>query len=327
MFSTSTQRKYWTFSGETELAATRSEANSKFIQTHGSHMMEEQKLKHFLTPDEERLICRQIEHVLKEFCNIFQPPMPKCVLGTSICYFKRFYASTSAMDYYPKDIMLTCVYLACKVEEFNVSIGQFVGNLKGDREKFSNIILTFELLLMGKLHYHLTVHNPYRPLEGLLIDIKSRCKMIEDPEKLRGHAEAFVDKSVALTDACLIFSPSQIALAAILTSAAQVGKNMDSYVTGILLQGATKDELEKTIYQIKRLKYMVKSQKPLEKEQVGRVQKKLLKCRNQDNNPDSEQYKRKLREMLDDDEDQQTIKRTKISEEEKRRDKELLGVP
>ena len=67
---------------------------------------------------------------------------------------------------------LTCVYLACKVDEFNVSIGQFVGNLKGDREKFANIILGFELLLMDKLHYHLTVHNPFRPLEGFFIDIK-----------------------------------------------------------------------------------------------------------------------------------------------------------
>jgi cyclin H len=64
------------------------------------------------------------------------------------------------------------VYLACKVEEFNVSITQFVGNLKGDREKFTNTILTFELQLMKKLHYHLTIHNPYRPIEGLFIDIK-----------------------------------------------------------------------------------------------------------------------------------------------------------
>ena len=35
-----------------------------------------------------------------------------------------------------------------------------------------NIILGLELLLMDKLHYHLTVHNPFRPLEGFFIDIK-----------------------------------------------------------------------------------------------------------------------------------------------------------
>lgn len=66
----------------------------------------------------------------------------------------------------------TCVYLACKVEEFNVSIGQFVGNIKGDRNKAMDIILSNELLLMQHLNYYLTIHNPYRPVEGFLIDIK-----------------------------------------------------------------------------------------------------------------------------------------------------------
>ena len=68
----------------------------------------------------------------------------------------------------------TCVYLACKVEEFNVSIQQFVANCHGDKEKAADIILSHELLLMHELQYHLTVHNPFRPLEGLLIDIKVR---------------------------------------------------------------------------------------------------------------------------------------------------------
>lgn len=49
---------------------------------------------------------------------------------------------------------------------------QFVANIKGDREKASDIILNNELLLMEQLKFHLTVHNPYRPVEGLLIDIK-----------------------------------------------------------------------------------------------------------------------------------------------------------
>ncbi len=50
---------------------------------------------------------------------------------------------------------------------------QFVANLNGvDREAAADNILSQELLLMEKLHYHLTVHNPYRPMEGLLIDVK-----------------------------------------------------------------------------------------------------------------------------------------------------------
>ena len=67
----------------------------------------------------------------------------------------------------------TCAYLACKVEEFNLSISQFVLNMDDfGHEEAIDLILSQELLLMERLHYHLTVHNPYRPIEGLLIDIK-----------------------------------------------------------------------------------------------------------------------------------------------------------
>ena len=62
--------------------------------------------------------------------------------------------------------------MSCKVEEFNISIGLFVGNIKGDRLKAMDIILSNELLLMQHLNYYLTVHNPFRPIEGFLIDIK-----------------------------------------------------------------------------------------------------------------------------------------------------------
>lgn len=76
------------------------------------------------------------------------------------------------MDYHPKHIMVTCVYLACKVEEFNVTMQQFVMNVRGDRAKASDIVLNNELLLMQQLKYHLTTHNPFRSVEGFLIDIK-----------------------------------------------------------------------------------------------------------------------------------------------------------
>lgn len=76
------------------------------------------------------------------------------------------------MDYHPKHILVTCVYLACKVEEFNVSMAQFVANIRGDRAKAADIVLSNELLLMQQLKYHLTVHNPFRPVEGFLIDLK-----------------------------------------------------------------------------------------------------------------------------------------------------------
>lgn len=76
------------------------------------------------------------------------------------------------MNYHPKHVLVTCVYLASKVEEFNVSMAQFVANIKGDRSKAQDIVLNMELLLMQELKYQLTIHNPYRPIEGFLIDLK-----------------------------------------------------------------------------------------------------------------------------------------------------------
>lgn len=121
------------------------------------------------------------------------------------------------MDFHPKFILVTCVYLACKVEEFNVSMDQFVANVKGDRAKARDVILNNELLLMQQLKYHLTVHNPYRPVEGFLIDLKTRCKQADvdriegriDVERFRPDIDDLLDKTY-FTDACLLFSPSQV---------------------------------------------------------------------------------------------------------------------
>lgn len=162
---------------------------------------------------------------------------------------------------------LTCAYLSCKVDEFNVSSTQFVGNLQesqAGQERALEQILEYELLLIQQLNFHLVVHNPYRPLEGFLIDLKVRLKpgcrqflpkctplvdamllcqadylsvwflhfqtrypLLENPEMLRKSAEDFLNRA-AMTDAGLLFSPSQIALTAVLNSAARAGLKMEA---------------------------------------------------------------------------------------------------
>lgn len=177
------------------------------------------------------------------------------------------------------------MYLACKTEEFNVSINQFTNNIKGDRRKAMDIILSNELLLMQRLNYYLTIHNPFRPIEGFLIDIKTRCPL-ENPERLRPGIDEFLDKTF-LTDACLLFAPSQIALAAVLHAASKEQENLDSYVTESLFY-FTKDKLPILIEAVRKIRFMVKTIVVIPKEQCKLLEKKLEKCRNQDNNPDSE---------------------------------------
>jgi cyclin H len=71
--------------------------------------------------------------------------------------------------------------LACKIEEFNISISQFLQNINTSEDKsvLANVILNYELLLIEKLDFQLTVHNFYRPFEGFLLDVKVTKKNLE----------------------------------------------------------------------------------------------------------------------------------------------------
>lgn len=64
---------------------------------------------------------------------------------------------------------------------------------------------------------------------------------MNNPERLRPGIDEFLDKTF-LSDACLIFAPSQIALAAVLHAASKEQENLDSYVTESLFDSA-KDKL------------------------------------------------------------------------------------
>lgn len=325
MFSLGSQANHWIFNSSSKLTKLREEANKKFIAVHGRGKSESHCAKHFLSPAEERILCRQYEFTLRDFCKKFQPPMPKNVVGCSFQYFKRFYLNNSIMDYHPKHIIVTCVYMACKVEEFNVSITQFVANVKGDREKATDIILNNELVLMHYLNYDLAVHSPYRAVEGFLIHIKAMCPEIHDPERFRPVIEEFLDQ-ICFTDAFLLYSPSQIALAAVAYGANKFQETLHSYINSLLNRNSNQQEANAAKAAIKSIWAMVHNIEVPKKEQVKAIEKRLEKCRNEENNPNSLAYKRKLQEMLEEEEMETAMKYAKVQEEQMRDDEELLGV-
>ncbi|XP_075224490.1 cyclin H isoform X2 [Lycorma delicatula] len=294
-----------------------------FIGATGSNSLVDYE-GYFLTAAEERVLVRHYELQLRDFCHRFSPAMPRAVIGTSFHFFKRFYLSNSVMDYHPKEILVTCVYLACKVEEFNVSISQFVSNIKGDREKASDIILNNELLLMQHLNYNLTVHNPYRPVEGLLIDIKTRSNLAY-PERLRPGIDELLEK-LFLTDACLLYAPSQLALAAVLHAASKIQENLDAYVTETLLGPNARQRLVDLIEAVRKIRSMVKSVEGPARETIRLIEKKLERCRNQANNPDSQIYKQRMQELLDDEDEREAKKYSRISQKHQQTDDQILQM-
>ncbi|XP_074525964.1 cyclin-H isoform X2 [Halichoeres trimaculatus] len=277
MFHNSSQRKYWIFKSEDELEHMRQKANQKFRnKIHESGKAVSSSI--FLERHEEDVLFRHYEKRLLDFCNAFKPAMPKSVVGTAITYFRRFYLNNSIMEYHPRIIMLTCAYLSCKVDEFNVSCTQFVGNLLQEtpagQERVLEQILEFELLLIQQLNFHLVVHTPYRPMEGLLIDLKTRYPALENPESLRKSADDFLTQAT-MTDAGLLFPPSQIALTAILNSSSRAGLSMESYLTECMGLKGDKETLSKMYDSMRRMKTLLKKYELPKSEEVNVYKQKL----------------------------------------------------
>ena len=59
---------------------------------------------------------------------------------------------------------------------------------------------------------------------------QTRYPALENPESLRKNADDFLTQAT-ITDAGLLFPPSQIALTAILNSASRAGLNMERWVS------------------------------------------------------------------------------------------------
>ncbi|CAN9513329.1 unnamed protein product [Ophioblennius macclurei] len=312
MFHNSSQKKFWTFDREDEAEKKRYEANQKFrlkARESGKPAVSESVL---LERHEEDVLFRHYERRLLDFCNAFKPAMPKSVVGTAVMYFRRFYLNNSIMEYHPRIIMLTCAYLSCKVDEFNVSSVQFVGNLLQEtpagQERVLEQILEYELLLIQQLNFHLVVHNPYRPMEGLLIDLKTRYPTLENPESLRKSADDFLTQA-AMTDAGLLFSPSQIALTAILNSASRAGLNMESYLTECLGLREDKETLSKMYDTMRRMKTLLKKYELPKLEEVNMYKQRLERI-HAELNTSSNKRKRGYEE------DGHVAKEARITEEE-----------
>jgi len=290
MFHTSTQRKHWIFSSEEEVENLRRKVNSDYIERFRETNNEKVS---FLTVDEEKILVDYYQLVLADVTTKFNPPMPNSTAATALAYMKRFYLKTSVMDFPPREMYLVFLYMAGKVDEYNIAAEKFVCILPEERrEKALDFILSHELLLMQQLDFHMTIHSAYRPLEGFIIDMKTRLSL--NPDLYRSKAEHFLLMSLR-TDALFYYPPSQLALAAL-----HYGCGNNDVERYIMILGDS-DRNRQLIAQVKKIIDIVTVQQPnMTKEQVKVIEQKLKGCRNPDNNPDGKGKKRKNGKKLDD---------------------------
>jgi len=287
MYNSSTQKKYWNYEHSEGIANSQLQANKSFTEVYLKRCRKYELTSptEFLQYHDEKLLLIYYAKFINDVCRKFKPPVPHTVIGTSIAYFKRFFLNTSVMEFHPREIGYLSVYLAMKVDEYNVSIDQFMEQVSAQSNHgLQMFIIDNELLMLQKLNFHLTVHCPYRPFEGLIIDLKTKKDQIriEDVEVYRQKSEQFLVNST-LTDTSLMYPPSQIALAAL-------SYGIGEKFMGYLQQMGSKQAVAKLIKNIKEIHNNVVNFKFPSKSEIASIEEKLKCCQDPENNPYSDQY-------------------------------------
>lgn len=139
--------------------------------------------------------------------------LPTEVIATSITYFRRFFLDNSVMEYDPKNLVHTTIFLACKSENYFISVDSFAKKAKSNREA----ILKYEFKLVESLKFSLLNHHPYKPLHGFFLDIQTILHGKVDLNYM-GQIYDRCKKKITdslLTDIVYLFTPPQITLAII----------------------------------------------------------------------------------------------------------------
>ncbi|XVF57474.1 hypothetical protein PTKIN_Ptkin06aG0208200 [Pterospermum kingtungense] len=311
-FQTSTHRANWIFTPQ-ELVEKYKAANQRAIQTLekcGTTQMEvdadgslsypepisrDNADKHSrpkpINIEEEQFMRAFYENKLREVCSAFY--FPNKIQATALIYFKRFYLQWSVMEHHPKNIMLTCVYAACKIEENHVSAEELGKGISQDHQ----MILNYEMIVYQSLEFDLIVYAPYRSVEGFVNDMEEFCgAKDEENQKLKDLQETArmeVDK-IMLTDALHLFPPGQLALAA-LRGANEMHRVVDfeRYLTSILTRQNSERTISQLMESLNAINTWVRKYKfPTEKD-MKHINRKLKSCWGHSSQDDSKKREKK----------------------------------
>ncbi|ELP93288.1 hypothetical protein EIN_056730 [Entamoeba invadens IP1] len=233
----STQKRFWMFENSRQVSERFEEINKKAGD--------------YLTVEENQMI---VDYYAKQMSVIRKKTgMPFNVLFTCLLLYKHFYITQSAQLFHPKHIMIACLCLGRKLEEFrfegedSVTIRYMCnlivdsGALKMDKNEMCSIAIIYEIVIMEVLHFQIGKFNAADGFQGFM-EAMVLWKKVDNESKMEGEGqdkgenifmrkffetknevssyqpEYLADalsflKLVYLSDAPFLYSPSIIALA------------------------------------------------------------------------------------------------------------------
>jgi len=305
-FPTSTHKSRWLLS-ETELQERRCARYDKSVKDIERYKPEA-STSSWVSMEEEKQLFRYYEKMISKICVLFR--FPRKIVAISIVYFKRFYLKYSILDYDPWTVMITCVYLACKVENAYISAEELAKGVQQDARIVEKIVLGSEMNLLQGLDFDLVVHTPYSAFDGFCFDLENYVQ-----EKLTGSerwdhekAEAFVESlkrkgyqsidALLFSDGPLLYAPGLLAYAALemALKSCDEGKMLGEYSLSLLERtGIQSSQLASNVEKIHKLGQKG-SKSLIEETTLKDIDRKLKLCRNPVYDPSSSTYKKQQAE-------------------------------
>ncbi|KAN0100741.1 Cyclin-like protein [Tylopilus felleus] len=268
----STQFKNWRFSPE-RLLSVRGNLNAAAVaairNTFEVDELGSSTNVSFLDAQEEHLLVKLYITKIPQLCGHFR--FPEEVEATAITYLKRFYLRNTVMDWHPKNVMLTALFLATKTTNNPISLDSYTSNIP---RTTTSDVLDLEFLVAQSLNFEFAVWHSHRALWGLWLDLQSLSDVTEDQMSRDVYETALKHvRDSRFTDTELIYAPSQIALAALsLASPLLAQKWFHSKSSEV------DETLQTTINAIKDM--IIQTGHPPDVEAVREVDRRLKLCKN-----------------------------------------------
>lgn len=235
-----------------------------------------------LSSEQERVVCDFYAAKVQESCSQLFRTSDK-VKCCALMLFKRFYLSNSVMEFHPKFLVPTAIYVAGKVEEQYISVDTVAQQLAVDHKH----VIGHEMVLLEGVRFQLIMYHPFRALLGFVDDFRGYTKAkgrelpVDTLQKLHANASVIVNE-LLLTDLPLMYYPSYLALAALMHAVEELGSSPTDNNDGaasVLTQAnvlefirrskfAQSDQLERVVQQLEEIRAAFAASKAAQRERA-----------------------------------------------------------
>ena len=332
-FAESTHLHYWLFSSRAQLQQERELYHAQYVQRLAEERQGEVAVSgSALTLSEQSALVLHYLLLLGSLCSLFAPPLPASVQCTALMYLQRFYTRHSPQAFHPKQLMLTCLLLAGKVEEHYVAPARIAEKvLKGAEQRLeekAEEIVRLEVPLLDGIGFHLRCHHPHRAVRALLRRTAEREQWGRERRREAEERALALVHAAYLTDAVLLYSHSQLALAAVHRAVEELcsPQSAAALLESVALRTAASSA--SLLSTLSAVSAFLERGAAVDRAEVRRVaasiDKKLSRCRELRNDPTSAEWRERERRRAEEKERRRADKARQRAENERRRMEQFM---